>query len=184
MRGLRPNFSPSVEHRKAISEAAKKENLKRKLNTEYAALFKKKSIADTGKIIYIYNLAGKLVNTFASINQFKKEMKITLHHNTIYKRISENFLFNNSVASLILLKPTDIQKILANKTAKAGEKVSKKGRIILNKTVRLTNVKEPNLSKLCSSLLQAEVYIRNIEGSADRATMRKYLKSKNLYKGN
>jgi len=25
MRGLRPNFSPSVEHRKAISEAAEKE---------------------------------------------------------------------------------------------------------------------------------------------------------------
>jgi hypothetical protein len=40
MRGLRPNFSPSVEHRKAISEAAEKENLKRKLNPEYAALLK------------------------------------------------------------------------------------------------------------------------------------------------
>jgi len=107
-------------------------------------------------------------------------MKVTLHHNTIIKRISENFLFNNSVALLTLLKPT--AKILANKTK--GKKVSKEGRIILNKTVRLTNVKEPNLSKLCSSLLQAEAYIKNIEGSADRATMRKYLKSQSLYKGN
>lgn len=35
-----------------------------------------------------------------------------------------------------------------------------------------------------SSLLQAEAYIKNIEGSADRATMRKYLKSQSLYKGN
>lgn len=109
-------------------------------------------------------------------------MKVTLHHNTIIKRISENFLFNNSVALLTLLKPTAIKKILANKTK--GKKVSKEGRIILNKTVRLTNVKEPNLSKLCSSLLQAEAYIKNIEGSADRATMRKYLKSQSLYKGN
>src|SRR5450432_3619898 len=137
MRGLRPNFSPSVEHRKAISEAAEKENLKRKLNSEYAALLKNKTIAATGKTIYVYNLAGKLINTFASINQFKKEMKVTLHHNTIIKRISENFLFNNNVASLTLLKSTAIKKILASKTA--GKKVSKEGRIILNKTVRLTN---------------------------------------------
>jgi MFS superfamily sulfate permease-like transporter len=118
MWGLRPNFSPSVEHRKAISEAAEKENLKRKLNPEYAALLKNKSIAATGKTIYVYNLAGKLVNTFASINQFKKEMKVTLHHNTIIKRISENFLFNNSIASLTLLKPMDIKKILANKKSR------------------------------------------------------------------
>jgi MFS superfamily sulfate permease-like transporter len=83
MRGLRPNFSPSIEHRKAISEAAEKENLKRKLNPEYAALLKNKTITATGKTIYVYKLAGKLVNTFASINQFKKEMKVTLHHNTI-----------------------------------------------------------------------------------------------------
>jgi hypothetical protein len=90
-------------------------------------------------------------------------------------------LFNNSVASLTLLKPTDIKKILANKTK--GEKVSKEGRIILLvKTVRLINVKEPNLSKLCSSLLQAEAYAKkNIEGSADRATMRKYLKSQSFF---
>lgn len=142
MRGLRPNYSPSIEHRKAISEAIKKEHLKRKLNPEYAALLKNKIIAATGKSIYVYNLDGKLVNTFASINQFKKEMKITLHHNTIYKRISEKFLFNNSiVASLISLEPTAIKKILANKTTKAGRKVFEEGRIILNKTVRLTNIK-------------------------------------------
>jgi hypothetical protein len=180
MQGLRPNFRPSVEHRKAISEAAcldtEKENLKRKLNPEYAAMLKNKNIAVTGNSVYVYNLAGSLVNSFASINQFKKEMKVTLHHNTIYKRISKHFLFNNSLASLTLLNPEAIKKILSDKTAKEG-------RIILNNTVRLTNVKEPNFSKLCSSLRQAEAYIKEIEGSADRATMRKYLKSQNLYKG-
>lgn len=181
---LKPgNSNSGLKHRKAISEAAGKK-LKRKLNPEYAALLKNKTIAAKGKTIYVYNLAGKLVNTFASINQFKKEMKITLHHNTIYKRISKNFLFNNSFVSLTLLKPTNIKKILANKTAKAGEQMSKEGCIILNKTVRLTNVKEPNLSKLCSSLLEAEAYIKNIEGSANKSTMRKYLKSQSLYKKN
>jgi group I intron endonuclease len=110
MQGLRPNFKPSVEHRKAISEAAEKENLKRKLNPEYAAMLKNKNIAVTGNSVYVYNLAGNLVNSFASINQFKKEMKITLHHNTIYKRISKHFLFNNSIASLILLNPKAIKK--------------------------------------------------------------------------
>ena len=140
-------------------------NLKRKLNPEYAAILKNKTIAVTGKSVYVYNLAGNLVNSFASINQFKKAMKVTLHHNTIYKRISEHFVFNNSIASLTLLNPEAIKKILFDKTAKAGKKVSKEGRIILSNTVRLTNVKEPNFSKLCSSLRQAEAYIKEIEGS-------------------
>ena len=99
MRGARPNFSPSIEHRKSVSVAAIKENLKRKLNPEYAALINNKNIAAKGTLIYTYNLDGKLIRTFKSINQFKKEIKVKLHHNTIYKRISENYLFKDNFVS-------------------------------------------------------------------------------------
>lgn len=81
------------------------------------------------------------------------------------------------------MKPAAVKKLIADSNAKAGQKLSKEGRIILSTEIRLINVKQSTLSKNCSSLLQAEVYIRGIEGSADRGTMRKYLKSQKLYKG-
>jgi hypothetical protein len=179
MKGPRPLFKLSNFHKKAISKAAKLENLKRKLNLNYQNLINSKI---KGKTIYIYNKNGELMDTFTSINKFKIKMNISLHHNTIYKRINENFIFNNSfIASLNKLTVLEVLKIF-NSVNKLNNKLSKEGKTLLNKTIYLQNVINPELSITLPSFNKAASYIKTIEGSVDKVTMRKYIKNKNLYK--
>jgi len=82
MRGSRPNYKLSDSHKAAIGFAARKEN------RIYDPIFKDKISKRKGFAVYVYDSLGNLINIFNSILRLKKHYGLTLHHKTLYKRIS------------------------------------------------------------------------------------------------
>lgn len=164
MRGSRPNFKLSATHKAAIGFANRKEN------RILVQKFKDAISIRKGFIVYVYDSLGKLVKTFNSIIRLKKHYGITLHHKTLYKRISEGILFNGYKFSL---KPLD--------TSSNTKSLIITNNPIKSRKILLTNIIEPNLSKRLNSLKAASDYIKKVEGKSDRVTMRKYIKSGKLY---
>lgn len=209
MRGLRPHFSPSIEHRMSISKSVKLENLKRKLDTSYS----KSLIKTPGLLIYVYDLKGNLLLIFPSINEMKKVLNINLHHNTIKKRISEGWVLNNNnslttgnlnkkINPFLILSFKSIKKIkiknliekssldfkfsslkeIENNIKHQTPNYDDNGKIILSKKIKLINKLKPELSSTVNSLLEATKYIKKVDSTSDRVSIRKCLNSKKLYK--
>lgn len=209
MRGPRPKFSPSIEHRMSISKSVKLENLKRKLDTSYS----KSLIKTPGLLIYVYDLKGNLLLIFPSINEMKKVLNINLHHNTIKKRISEGWVLNNNnslttgnlnkiINPFLILSFKSIKKIkiknliekstldfkfsslkeIENNIKYQTPKYDADGKIILSKKIKLINKLKPELSSTVNSLLEATKYIKKVDSTSDRVSIRKCLNSNKLYK--
>jgi hypothetical protein len=164
MRGPRPYFKLSDSHKAAIGFASRKENKILDQNFKDAISMRE------GFTVYVYDLLGNLVNTFNSVVRFKKHYGITLHHKTLYKRISEGILFNGLKFSFTPLNNNTYLKPISI------VKNSVKSRKII-----LTNMNNSNVSKTLTSLKAASDYIKKVEGKSDRVTMRKYINSGKLY---
>jgi hypothetical protein len=102
MEGPRVKFSPSKEHRAAISLAAKKEN------RNYDTKFKDKISKRLGTPVYIYDRLDNLINTCSSILRLKKAYNLKMNHKTLYKHIAAGTLFNGLKFSLIHLNSSSI----------------------------------------------------------------------------
>ena len=83
MIGPRPNFKPSPEHLEKIGELSRKRL--------YDKNFRDNISERLGKTVYVYDRAGKKVNTYTSIIRLKKAYGLSMHHKTLYKRISQGF---------------------------------------------------------------------------------------------
>lgn len=97
MRGTRPQFKPSLEHRAAIAKSNRKEN------RNYDKTFSNSISERLGRTIFVYDSSNKLINTFSSIIRLKTYYGITIHHNTLYKRIENGILFNGHKFSFSLI---------------------------------------------------------------------------------
>jgi hypothetical protein len=99
MKGPRPNFKPSPELLRKLMEITK--------TRQYTPEYRDKVSKRTGKTVYVYDSDGKLVNSYSSLIRLKKAYGLTMHHNTLYKNISQGMLFNNHAFSFILLENSD-----------------------------------------------------------------------------
>jgi len=163
MRGKRPNFSPSKEHRAAIAFAAK--------HRENNQAFKEAISKRVGFTVYVYDVVGNLINTYNSILRLKKAYNITMHHKTLYKQIAAGTLFNGHRFSLTPLNFSSLNSPILKLDN------PNKARII-----SCINTLNSHLSKDLKSLTSAALYIKEIEGKSDRATIRNYINSGKLYK--
>lgn len=89
----RPGFSPSPAHHAAISSANSSSN------RNYTKEFGDAVSARLGTTIYVYTATGLFVQSFSSIIRAKEAYGITLHHNTIYKRIASKTIMNGYLFS-------------------------------------------------------------------------------------
>lgn len=166
MRGKRPNFIPNPEHLKKLVFLAK--------TREYDQSFRDAISARNGKTVYVYDTEFKLVNTYTSLIKLKKAYGIQMHHKTLYKHIAAGKLFNGHIFSFSIIENKDQVPTFTplNKANKA-------------KKIQLINILNPNLSKTLDSLNSAAAYIKEIDGSSDKATIRKHMLSEpetKLYK--
>lgn len=81
MKGPRPYFKPSPELLSKLGELSK--------NRVYDQEFRDRISKREGFTVYVYNSSGILVNTCPSIIRLNKYYGLTMHHKTLYKRISQ-----------------------------------------------------------------------------------------------
>ncbi len=93
MRGPSPNFIPSLDQ----IERLVKFNKTRVFSQSDRDLLSKAS----GFTVYVYDLSGCLIKTDPSVSSLKKAYNIKLHHKTLYKRISQNKVFNGNILSFV-----------------------------------------------------------------------------------
>ena len=124
----------------------------------------------------MYSTDGKLIETYTSIIRLKKAYGIHMHHKTLYRHISQGKLFNNHISSLIPLTFSDCSNLISQTISNTNPNKARK--------IKLINVFNPNLSKTLDSLTAAAAYIKTIDGSSDKATIRNYINSSNLYRKN
>lgn len=93
MKGPRPGFSPSPAHRAAIASANSSSN------RIYPKEFGDAVSARLGTTVYVYTPTGQFIQSFSSILKAKKAYGVTLHHNTLYKRIATKSLINGYLFS-------------------------------------------------------------------------------------
>jgi group I intron endonuclease len=172
MKGPRPNFKPSPELLRKLMEIAK--------TRQYTPEYRDKVSKREGKTVYVYDSSGKLINTYSSIIRLKKAYGLTMHHKTLYKNISQGMLFNNHTFSFIFLVNSDLpDSSIANSSLVLSSNSNKlKARKI--KVSKMENNLE--IYQTFSSLNSAASYIKIIDGSVDKETMRKYINSGKLYK--
>lgn len=186
MRGPRFNFIPRQRTIEQI-ERLKKINK----NREYSKEERDKISKRLGFTIYVYDLSGSLITTYSSILRLKKAYDIKLHHKTLYKRIYQGIPYKDYIFSLVPIAKNifnDInRKSIINEGLKSVTKY-KSDSFFSEKTqlkprkIKLINTANPDLSKTLDSLNSATLYIKNIEGKSDKATIRKYINSDKLYK--
>ncbi len=160
MKGKRPWFSPSLKNRIKIGKAAA--NRKHTQCCAHRDLVSEK----LGRKIYAFYLNNKLVNSFPSIIKLKEAYKIKLHHNTLYKRISEGEIFNNhrfSFSPLGLFNENN-SVITISKEVK-------------RKKIRVTNITNPEKSLIFNTITEVTAYIKETDGKSDRVSVRRNLKS-------
>lgn len=173
MKGPRPNFKPSPEHLAKIGELSR--------NRVYDQEFRDNISKREGYTVYVYDSAGQLINTYTSIVRLKKAYGLTMHHKTLYKRISRGLLFENHRFTFTPLDTSD-STIFNNSSSTISSLVNKEAENT-GKQIQLTYLdKGKEYSKTFPSLNSASLYIKKIDGSVDKATMRKYLNSDKLYK--
>ena len=173
MKGPRPYFKPSPEHLAKIVELSR--------NRVYDQEFRDNISKREGYTVYVYDSEGQLINTYTSIIRLKKAYGLTMHHKTLYKRISRGLLFYNHRFTFTPLDTSD-STIFNNSSCSISSLVNKEADNTA-KQIQLTYLdKGKENSKTFPSLNSASLYIKKIDGSVDKATMRKYLNSDKLYK--
>lgn len=180
MKGPRPTFkhSPEVLAKIALS------NKDRIYTQKYREMVSERE----GTAVYVYDEYGKFIQKFPSIVTLKKAYGLTMHHKTLYKKITQGVLFNNHKFSFVPLNFPKAQIAGQNSEGEAEKsvKIFTNPIILLNKNnpkrIRVENVETPELSKNLDSLIKAADYIKNVEGSVDKTTMRKYINTNKLYK--
>jgi len=109
MKGARPNFKPSPELLKKLIELSKTRN--------YDQDYRDKVSNQKGNTVYVYDSFGKLISSYSSIIRLKTAYGFTMHHNTLYKYISQGMLFNNHKFSFINLDHSDSPKSSIDNTS-------------------------------------------------------------------
>lgn len=165
MKGPRPYYKLSSEHLDKLKLLSK--------NRVYTKSFKDAISQRFGLTVYVYDNFGKLLNIYPSIIKFKEAYGIKLHHKTLYKHISEGTLVNGFRLSLSPLSSID-------KQSSSIVSINNKNKLKPRK-IQLTNTVKPELSKTFESLSSAAFYIKQVDGSCDRGTLRKYINSDKLY---
>lgn len=174
MKGPRPHYKPSPEHLAKIGELSR--------NRVYGQEFRDNISKREGYTVYVYDSAGQLINIYSSIVRLKKYYGLTMHHKTLYKRISRGLLFDNYRFSFT---PLDTSNSSIFNTSNCTVKS-----LVLNKEsenkarkIQLTYLdKGKEILKIFPSINSASLYIKKIDGSVDKATIRKYINSDKLYK--
>nr|YP_009926608.1 hypothetical protein [Wolfiporia cocos]QNH92665.1 hypothetical protein [Wolfiporia cocos] len=164
MRGPRPNYKLTPEHLAKLVSLTK--------NRVYDKSFRDAISNRFGFAVYVYDKLGKLLNTYPSVIQFKEAYGIKLHHNTIYKRISQGILINGLIVSFTPISSLDDQSTSI---------VSAINNKLRARQIQLTNVVNPDLSKTLSSIGATAAYIKELDGKCDKGTMRKFINSDKLY---
>jgi len=165
MRGKRPHFTPSAEHRTKIGISAK--------TRVYDNTFKDNISERNGFTVYVYDTNGNLIGTYSSINRLKEAYNIKLHHNTLIKYIAKGKLFDGYRFSFTPLSKDDFNIQALDSFPKIKNKAKK---------IKLTNLNDSNLSISLDSLSSAAAYIKKIDGASDRVTMRNYLNTNKKYR--
>ncbi len=181
MKGLRPQFKPSVEQINRLIQF----NQSRKFSQEDRDKLSKQS----GFNVYVYDSLGSLITIYSSIVRFKKDYNIKWHHKTLYKRICQGFTINNHIFSLVPLEKVDNDETYKSKMIKGFKSITKyknekfyiKNIELKPKKIKLINIENSDLSKTFDSLNSATNYIKKMDGKIDKATIRKHLNSDKLY---
>ena len=182
MKGPRPTFkhNPEVLAKIAIS------NKNRVYNKKYREMISERE----GTTVYVYDVYGKFIQRFPSIIALKKAYGLTMHHKTLYKKIAQGEFFNNHKFSLVPLNLINAT-VSTHQEGEGGDtdpQIFHEPVLPLNKNtpkrIRLEHNNKLELSKTFDSLIKAADYIKKVEGSVDRATMRKYINTNKLYKKN
>jgi hypothetical protein len=162
-----PKFKPKPEHLAKLGFLAK--------NRVYDQTFRNLISERLGFTVYVYDISGKLINTYPSIIKFKEAYGIKLHHKTLYKKISQGILINGLKISLAPLQNNQSSSIIPSSDSVINQKLKPR-------KIQLTNTVKSELSQFFESLSSAAAYIKKVDGKCDKSTLRKYINSDKLYR--
>lgn len=163
MRGKRINFKITAEQRARIIHLNK--------TRIYSKDFREKLSKLHGFTVYVYDDKGNFITNYSSINNFKKAYNIKWHHNTIKNFIKKNKSLNGHRFSFTTLTKDDFNNI------NSFELIDKNRA----RKISLTNIKDSNSSIEFNSINSAVKYIKKVDGTCDKATLKKYINTKKLY---
>jgi NUMOD1 domain len=168
MIGVRPHFSPSQELKVKLGLLAK--------NRIYDKAFRDAISERKGFTVYVYDTNGKLITTYPSIIRLKEAYHIKLHHKTLYKYIYQGKLFKGHRFSFSPLTTLNSDYSIPNSI------IYYENNNLKPRKIQLINIVKPKLSNTFESLNSAAIYIKKMDGSSDRSTMRKYINSGKTYR--
>ena len=139
--------------------------------------------------IYVYDATGSnLLHIFVSktilysdFNISHQTLKLYLNTGVLYLDlflISTELLQTASQENILTLR-----ELLKMKNEHKSSDFLNSYKKAKSRPVNLINTIKPELSKNCRSLHEAFIYITEVDGKANRSTMRRYLNSSDLYKG-